>query len=81
MERFDVGYVQNNKVVSLRIKEDITDLMGSVQKGDNVFLWCDGLQKEKSTTRKRKGKSSAIDSSDSDNPPTKRKRCQSPAPY
>ena len=72
VDRFDVGYVQNNKVVNLRSKEDIRDLMGSVQKGDNVLLWCDGLQKEKSTTHKRKGKSSlAIDSSDSDDdPPT-----------
>ena len=39
-------YVQNNRVVSLRSKEDIRDLMRSVQKGDNVLLWCDGLQKE-----------------------------------
>ena len=77
-DRFDVGYVQNNKVVSLRSKEDIRDLMGSVQKGENVLLWCDGLQKEKSSTRKRKGKSSSsaiIDSSDSDDdPPIKRKK-------
>ena len=78
VDRFDVGYVQNNKVVSLRSKEDIGDLMGSVQKGENILLWCDGLQKEKSSTRKRKGKSSSsaiIDSSDSDDdPPTKRKK-------
>ena len=78
VDRFDVGYVQNNKVVSLRSKEDIRDLMGSVQKGENILLWCDGLQKEKSSTRKRKGKSSSsaiIDSSDSDDdPPTKRKK-------
>ena len=44
-DRFDVGYILNNKVVSLRSKEDIRDLMGSVQKGDNVLLWCDGLRK------------------------------------
>jgi len=43
MDRFNVGYVLNNKVVSLRSKEDIRDLMGSVQKGDNILLWCDGL--------------------------------------
>jgi len=43
VDRFDVGYVLNNKVVSLRSKEDIRDLMGSVQKGDNILLWCDGL--------------------------------------
>ena len=46
VDRFDVGYVQNNKVVNLRSKEDIRDLMGSVQKGENVLLWCDGLRKE-----------------------------------
>lgn len=44
-DRFDIGYVLNNKIVSLRSKEDIRDLMGSVQKGDNVLLWCDGLRK------------------------------------
>lgn len=42
-DQFDIGYVLNNKIVSLRSKEDIRDLMGSVQKGDNVLLWCDGL--------------------------------------
>ena len=46
VDRFNVGYVQN-KVVSLRSKEDIRDLMGSVQKGDNILLWCDGLHKER----------------------------------
>jgi hypothetical protein len=43
-------------------------MMGSVQKEDNVLLWCDNLQKEKST-RKCKGKSAAIDSYDSDDDP------------
>ena len=78
VDRFDVGYVLNNKVVSLRSKEDIRDLMGSVQKGDNILLWCDGLRKEpeKKNTRKRKAKSSAIDSSGSDDedPPSKCKK-------
>jgi len=46
VDRFDVGYVLNNKVISLRSKEDIRDLMGSAQKGDNILLWCDGLRKE-----------------------------------
>jgi len=78
VDQFDVGYVLNNKVVSLRRKEDIRDLMGSVQKRDNILLWCDGLRKEpeKKNTRKRKAKSSAIDSSGSDDedPPSKRKK-------
>ena len=41
--------------------------MGSIQKGDNFLLWCDGL---KSTMHKCKGKSpSAIDSSESGDDP------------
>ena len=35
--------IQRYKVVSLRSKEHIGDLMGSVLKGDKVLLWCDGL--------------------------------------
>ena len=27
-------------------KDDIADVMGSVKKGDNIVLWCDGLLKE-----------------------------------
>ena len=77
LDRFDVGYVQSNKVVSLRSKEDVRDLMGSVQNGDSI-LWCDGLQKEtrkEKNSRKRKNKST-IDSSDSDNEnlPSKRSK-------
>ena len=56
-----MGHVQNNKVISLRSKEDIADLMSSVQKGENILLWCDGLRKEteKKNLRKRgKSKSS-----------------------
>ena len=34
------------KTTGLLVLEDIRDLMRSVQKGDNVLLWCDGLQKE-----------------------------------
>ena len=52
--------------------------MGSVQKGDNILLWCDGLRKEpeKKNTRKRKAKSSVIDSSGSDDEdsPSKHKK-------
>ena len=77
VEQFDVGFVQNNKVVSLRSKEDVRDLMGSVHKGENVLLWCDGLRKEtEKNTRKRKTKSSVIENSDSEdeNPCSKRKK-------
>lgn len=41
VEQFDVVYVKNNNIVSLRSNRD---LMGSVQ-NDNVFLWCDGLKR------------------------------------
>ena len=77
VDRFDVGYIQSNKVVSLWSKEDIGYLMGSVLKGDKVLLWCDGLGKEpkkaEKNTCKRRAKTSMIDSSDSDDeePPSK----------
>ena len=45
VDRFDIGHVQNNKVISLRSKEDIADLMSSVQTGESILLWCDGLRK------------------------------------
>ena len=51
--------------------------MRSVQKGDNILLWCYGLRKEpEKGTRKRKTKSSMTDSSDSDaeDPPSKRSK-------
>ena len=41
-----MGYMQINKVVSLRSKEDIREFMRSVEKGNNILLWCDGLEKE-----------------------------------
>ena len=42
-------------------------MMRSVQKGDNILLWCYGLRKEpEKGTRKRKTKSSMTESSDSD---------------
>ena len=79
VDRFDIGHVQNNKVISLRSKEDIADLMSSVQKGENILLWCDGLRKEpekKNLQKRGKSKSSTINDSDSDDedPPGKRKK-------
>ena len=77
LDRFDIGYFQNNKVVGLRCAEDISNLMASLQKGQNTLLWCDGLWKAREKTAHRpKGKSSTVDSSDSDdeNICTKRKK-------
>jgi len=44
VDQFDVGHVQNNKVVSLRRR--ILETSWEVFKKGDIFLWCDGLQKE-----------------------------------
>ena len=65
VDRFDIGHIHSNKIISLRSKEE---LMCCVQKSDNILLWCNGLRKigsEKKNPRKRKSKSS-VDNSDSD---------------
>ena len=38
VDRFDIGHVQNNKIISLRSKEGIADLMSShsVQTGEKI---------------------------------------------
>ena len=43
---FDVGYVQNNSVVTLRSHEDIRvhEIWSTLSKGTKVILWCDGLR-------------------------------------
>ena len=40
-EYFDVGYMNGNNCASIGNKED---LWNNVQKGMNMFLWCDGLR-------------------------------------
>ena len=67
VDRFDIGYIHSNKIISLRSKEDVIELMSCVQKNDKILLWCNGLRKivsEKRNPRKRKSKS--VDNSDSD---------------
>ena len=45
VDRFDVGHIRSNKIISLRSNEDVTELMSCVQKSDNILLWCNGLRK------------------------------------
>ena len=80
VDHFDIGHIRSNKIISLRSKEDVTELMSCVQKSDNILLWCNGLRKiasEKKNPRKRKSKSTVVtvDNSDSescdDTPSTK----------
>ena len=41
---FDVGYYQNNSLVTLRTKEDLTELLANIRKTERSILWCDGLK-------------------------------------
>ena len=52
---FDVGYIQNNSVVTLRSPEDIQEVWSSLSRGTKVTLWCNGLRGTSSkSSRKRK---------------------------
>ena len=50
---FEVGYIDNNSVVTIRSPEDVNEVFSSVAKGSKVTLWCDGLR---STSAGSKGK-------------------------
>ena len=66
---FDVGYLQNSTVVSLRSPEDIQEIWSSMIKGTKVTLWCDGLRSRAVTgtkSRKRRPKDDSSDESDVD---------------
>ena len=64
-ESFDIGFVQNNKTISLRSKDDVVDLMSNVQKGEKILLWCNGLKKQgQKLGQKRKRRSLVADDSD-----------------
>ena len=67
VDRFDIGYIHSNKIISLRSKEDVIELMSCVQKNDKILLWCNGLRKIVSENRNPiKRKSKSVDNSDSD---------------
>ena len=56
---FDIGYLQNNMVVSVRNEEDLAEIWANLCKGTSVMLWCDGLKQtaesaSTSSSRKRK---------------------------
>ena len=67
VDEFDIGYIQNNTVVSLR--SPVQEVWSSIVKGDNVTLWCDGLHGKESprgkSTKKRSNKS-VVDDCDDD---------------
>ena len=77
---FDVGYVQNNSVVTLRSHEDIHEIWSTLSKGTKVILWCDGLREtssKSSTSRKRKhqrGDDSEDDDSDAESSNTSKNK-------
>jgi len=76
---FDIGYLQSNTVISIRSKEDLAEIWSSLRKGTNVTLWCDGLKAVAGTATSRQKRQlqahsdSDLDSSDEDNPPSKKK--------
>ena len=43
-DEFDIGYYQNNSVVTIRSTEDITELLASVRRAERSTLWCDGFK-------------------------------------
>ena len=54
---FDIGYLQNNTVISVRNGEDLTEIWANLHKGTSVMLWCDGLKQsaaESASASKRK---------------------------
>ena len=41
---FDVGYVSGSNLISLRNKEDVSEIWAGANRGQNIVLWCDGLK-------------------------------------
>ena len=71
---FDIGYIQGSHIVTIRSKEDLLEVWSNVKKGSNIILWCDGLKK--STSESKKGAISSDGSEDEEEIPetVKRKR-------
>ena len=71
---FDIRYVQNSKVISLKSKEDIIDLMDIIEI-IYFFSVMDYERRYRKNVRKCKSKSSTLDSSESDDeaPPGKQR--------
>ena len=66
---FDVGYISgiNANVVTIRSREDLTEVWREVYKGSKIMLWCDGL-KGAGKSRKRKKKITSDSESEDDCP-------------
>lgn len=75
---FDVGYLQNSSVVSLRSREDIQEVMSNAAKGTKVTLWCDGLQSVSAVGNKAKKRKQQDDASsdESDSEPRKKSKVE-----
>lgn len=76
---FDVGYIQNSSVVTLRSPEDMQEVWSSLSKGTKVTLWCDGLRGSASSSKssRKRGKQQKQDDSedeDSDAEPSSKSR-------
>ena len=49
---FDIGYIQGSHTVTIRSKEYLLEVWSNVKKGSNIILWCDGLKKSTSESKK-----------------------------
>ena len=65
MKDFDVGYYQGSTVVSIRSRQDLTEVWNDVKAKKKVTLWCDGL-KEEECPKNKKRKQAELDSEESD---------------
>ena len=43
-EDFDVGYLQNSTVISIRSTDDLLEVWENIRRGKNITLWCDGMK-------------------------------------
>ena len=72
-EEFDVGYINNEKAISIRTADDLQEVWKEIKaQDDKMQLWCDGLKtgqpREEQTRKKRKRVNSDDDDSDDDHP-------------
>jgi len=49
---FDIGYIQGSHTVTIRSKEDLLEVWSNMKKSSNIILWCDGLKKSISESKK-----------------------------
>lgn len=72
-EKFDVGYFQNNNVVTVRSADDMSELWAIVGDGRSI-LWCDGLRVKSASSSQRSRPNGDSDSDDGSRATKKRKR-------